>query len=154
MKSVIVLSISSLFLPFITEYGLLEIFESYFQKYTKKTFKLSGKCVLNILVYLFVDIFSGMFMTSQLYKKGRLRQNEACIMVSCFSFTSILNCYYLADELNLKSVAFTIFMVISLSLGVNFLVCRIWPLKIKKKLIYTKILIKNVALKRINLKMQ
>ena len=132
-KSVIILSISSFFLPLITEYGILEVFESYFQIYTKKAFKISGKCIVNVLVYLFVDIFSGMFMTSQLYKKGKLRQNEACIMISCFSFTSILNFYCLADELSLKSVGFTTFMVIILSLFINLLVCRLWPLKVKKK---------------------
>lgn len=93
-------------------------------------------------------------MTSHLYKKGKLRQSEACIMISCFSFTSILNCYYLADELSLKSVAFTIFMVINLSLVVNFLMCRIWPLKVKKNLTYIKALTKNVVLKRISLKMR
>ncbi|MGG2467768.1 YjiH family protein [Paraclostridium bifermentans] len=147
-KSVIILSISSFFLPLITEYGLLEIFEAYFQKYTKKAFKLSGKCVLNVLVYLFVDIFSGMFMTSHLYKKGKFRQSEACIMISCFSFTSILNCYYLADDLNLKSVAFTIFMVINLSLVVNFLMCRIWPLKVKKKSYLCKSSYKECSFKK------
>jgi len=133
LKSIILLSLTSLFLPLITEYGLLEIVEAYFQRYTKKTLKISGKCILNILVYLFVDVFSGMFMTNQLYKKGKLRHSEACIMISCFSFTSILNCYYIADELSLKPIKFTIAVAIILSLFVNFLVCRIWPLKAKKK---------------------
>lgn len=133
LKSIILLSLSSLFLPLITDYGLLEIVEAYFQKYTKKTLKISGKCIVNILVYLFVDIFSGMFMTNYLYKNGKLRHSEACIIISCFSFTSILNCYYIGDELNLKSIEFTTFMVIGLSLFVNFLVCRLWPLKVKKK---------------------
>ena len=133
LKSVILFSISSIFMPLITDYGLLEIVESYFHKYTKKSLKISGKCILNIMVYLFVDVFSGMFMTNVLYKKGKLRQNEACIMVSCFSFMSIMNCFYIADELNLKSKVFTILITIFLGILINYLVCRMWPLKDKKK---------------------
>ncbi|MGL5756224.1 MAG: hypothetical protein ACRCYC_12925, partial [Paraclostridium sp.] len=133
LKSVILFSISSIFMPLITDYGLLEIVESYFHKYTKKSLKISGKCILNIMVYLFVDVFSGMFMTNLLYKKGKLRQNEACIIVSCFSFMSIMNCFYIADELNLKSKVFTILTTVFLGILINYLVCRMWPLKDKKK---------------------
>ena len=133
IKFVIMLSLSSIFLPLITNYGLLEVFEAYFQKCTKKTFKLSGKCVLNIMIYLFVDVFSGMFMTNMLYKNGRLRQSEACILITCFSFSSFLNYYYLSEELSLKSLTFTILCILFLSLFINFVVCRLWPLNSKKK---------------------
>jgi nucleoside recognition membrane protein YjiH len=133
LKSVVLFSLSSIFMPLITDYGLLDIVEAYSHKYMKKTFKLSGKCVLNIMVYLFIDVFSGMFMTNKLYKKGKLRHSEACILVSCFSFMSIINCFYIADELKLESKVFTIVMSIFLSLFVNYLVCRVWPLKDKKK---------------------
>lgn len=133
LKSVILFSISAIFMPLITDYGLLDIVEAYFHKYTKKSLKISGKCILNIMVYLFVDVFSGIFMTNMLYRKGKLRQNEACIVVSCFSFMSIMNCFYIADELKLRSRVFTIIMTIFLGILVNYLVCRIWPLKDKKK---------------------
>lgn len=148
LKSVILLSLSSIFMPLITEYGLLDIVEAYFHKYMKKNFKLSGKCILNIMIYLFIDTFSGMFMTNKLYKKGKLRHNEACILVSCFSFNSIINYFYIADELKLESKLLTMIISLFLSLFVNYLVCRIWPLKNKKKSYLNKTLYKESNFKK------
>ncbi|WP_373598133.1 hypothetical protein [Paraclostridium bifermentans] len=133
LQSSVLILISSIFMPLLTEYGLLEVVEAYCHKYTKKTFKISGKGVLNIMVYLFVDVFSGLFMTNLLYKKGKLRQNEACIIASCFSFMSIINCLYISDELKLTSKIITVVMAGILSLIVNYFVCRMYPLKNKKK---------------------
>ncbi|GAA0861444.1 hypothetical protein [Paraclostridium tenue] len=148
LKSVILLSLSSIFMPLIMEYGLLDIVEAYFHKYMKKNFKLSGKCILNIIVYLFIDTFSGMFMTNKLYKKGKLRHNEVCILVSCFSFTSITNYFYLADELKLESKIVIMIVSLFLSLFSNYIVCRIWPLKNKKKSYLNKTLYKEKYFKK------
>lgn len=133
LQSSVLILISSMFMPLLTEYGLIEVIEAYCHKYTKRTFKISGKAILNIMVYLFVDVFSGLFMTNLLYRKGRLRQNEACIIASCFSFMSIINCLYISNELKLTSKIITITMACILSLIVNYFVCRMYPLKNKKK---------------------
>ncbi len=133
LKTVILFPLSSLFLPLITKYGLLEVIEAYFNKQMKKTFKISGKSVLNIMVYLMVDVFSGMFMTNQLYKEGKLRQIEACIIASCYAFTSFSISLYIIDEFSLKTKLTIIITALVLGLIINFILCRIWPLNSKKK---------------------
>lgn len=138
LKYTIVFSLGVFFMPLITDYGLIEVTEGYFNKYTKKNLNLSGKSVLNVFVYLFVDVFTGMFMTNKLYKSGKLRQSEACIIISCFSFFSIMNSIYLADKLKIQSKAFTIIISIILSIIINSIVCRIWPLRQKKKSYFLK----------------
>jgi nucleoside recognition membrane protein YjiH len=49
-----VLPISSIFMPFILEYGLLEIVESYFHPIMKKLFRISGKSFLNLLIFYYL----------------------------------------------------------------------------------------------------
>lgn len=133
LKTSILFPLSSLFLPLIMRYGLLEVSEAYFNKQMKKAFKLSGKNIINIAIYLMVDVFSGIFMTNQLYKEGKLRQIEASIMTSCFAFTSLGISMYVIDELNFKTRTILILTSIFLSLIINFIICRIWPLNNKKK---------------------
>ena len=133
LRTSILFPLSCFFLPLITKYGLLEVAEAYFNKYMKKTFKLSGKNILNIMVYMMVDMFSGIFMTNQLYKEGKLRQVEACTMVSCYAFTSLYISLYILDEFSITTKYTIILTNLILSLIINFILCRIWPLKNKKK---------------------
>ncbi|MBQ3420290.1 MAG: hypothetical protein IJH34_01190 [Romboutsia sp.] len=137
LKSIIfdlitLLPLSSIFIPFILEYGLLEIVESYFHPITKKLFKISGKSFLNLLIFLFTDCFCGCYVANLLYSKGKLRLNELYIVIANFSIMSLPMMIYTYDELNLKKASFfiVIFIIIIIS---NIILCRLYPLnKIKK----------------------
>lgn len=132
-----ILPISAVFMPFILEYGLLDIVESYSQKTMKKLFKLSGKSIVNILVYLFVDSFSGFFMTNKLYKSGKLREVEACTIMLNFSIISLPMSMYISKELDINRLDFII-VSIFIAIVMNIILCRIYPLNKKKKSYYTK----------------
>lgn len=131
------LPISSIFMTFILDYGLIEITESYFQKQMKKLFKLSGKSILNILVYIFTDYFCGFFMTNKLYIQGKLRNNEACIILLNFSILSTPMSIYVTEELNLNKLEFIIISTFILFIS-NIILCRIYPLNKKKKSYFIK----------------
>ena len=132
-----VLPLSALFMPFLLEYGLVDIVESYCHKFMKKLFNMSGKTVLNIAFYIFTDCFCGYFMTEKLYKSGKLRQNEACSVILNFSLISYTMITYISEELNLKKinliiVSFTMLIII------NIILSKTYPLNKKKKIYYTK----------------
>ncbi len=106
------LPLSAVFLPFILDFGLLEIVEGFTNKFMKKLFNLSGKTILNILMYLFNNCFCGYFMTELLYEKGKIRQKEACIIILNFSIASISVSTYIAEELKINKVNFFILSVL------------------------------------------
>ncbi len=74
LNLITLLPLSAIFMPFILDFGLMDIVEAYCHKLMKKLFNLSGKSVLNIIMYIFNDCFCGYFMTNLLYKKGQIRR--------------------------------------------------------------------------------
>lgn len=132
LNLITLLPLSAIFMPFILDFGLLDIVEAYCHKLMKKLFNLSGKSVLNIIMYIFNDCFCGYFMTNLLYKKGKIRQREACIILLNFSITSISFSNYIAEELNINKINFFILSMFILLL-VNTILCRIYPINKKKK---------------------
>ena len=143
----ILLPISSLFMPFILDYGLLEVTESYTQKIMKKMFKVSGKVFLNFLVYLLVNNVCGAFITYKLYKDGKLREKEAVITILNFSILSLTLTGDLCDKINISTIKFFVIEILILIIC-NFIICRIYPLKNKKNSYYFKSGYKNVNCKK------
>ena len=137
LNLVTVLPLSAIFMAFILDFGLLDIVEGYCHKFMKKTFKLSGKSVLNIIMYIFNDCFCGYFMTNLLYQKGKIRQNEVSIIILNFSIASISMINYIADEFNIDKINFFILLGFILTLT-NIISCRLYPINKKKKSYYIK----------------
>jgi nucleoside recognition membrane protein YjiH len=132
-----VLPLSAIFITFLLDYGFLDIVESYFQNIMKKNFKLSGKTIVNILIYICTDCFCGMFVTNKLYKTGKIRYNEACIIILNFSIMSIHMIGYISNELNIDKVDIIIVSTITL-IVTNIILSRMYPLSKKKKSYYIK----------------
>lgn len=147
----VLLPISSLFMPFLLDYGLTEIIEAYTHKFMKKLFKVSGKVFLNFLVYLLVNNVCGTFVTYRLYKDGKLREREACITILNFSILSLTLTRDLCHMINIRTIKF-LFMEIIVLCICNFIICRIYPLKKKKQSYYFKSNHKNVNCKRHKIK--
>lgn len=147
----VLLPISSLFMPFLLDYGLTEIIEAYTHKFMKKLFKVSGKVFLNFLVYLLVNNVCGAFVTYRLYKDGKLREREACITILNFSILSLTLTRDLCNMINISTIKF-LFMEIIVLCICNFIICRIYPLKKKKQSYYFKSNHKNVNCKRHKIK--
>lgn len=146
-----VLPISSIFMPFILEYGLLEIVESYFHPIMKKLFRISGKSFLNLLIFLFTDCFCGCYMATILYNKGKLRLNELYTIILNFSIMSFSMMIYTYNELKLNKISFFIVMVLIMILS-NIIICRLYPLNKVKKSYFIKSEYKETIHKKDRLK--
>lgn len=147
----IILPVSSLFMPFLLDSGLVEITEAYTHKFMKKMFRVSGKVVLNFLVYLLVNMVCGVFVTHRLYKDGKLRERECDIIVLNFSVISLSLTEDLCSKININTYKFFVIEIISLIIC-NFIISRIYPLNKKKQSYYYKSGYKNVNCKRNKLK--
>ena len=133
----IMLPLFAIFLPLIKDYGLLEISESFLQKDMKKIFKLSGKTIINILVFLATNCFCGLYMLNKLYIEGKLREREACILYTNFSLISYSLIKIISQELNINTIELLIIMA-SFFIISNFILCRVYPLNKKKSSYYIK----------------
>lgn len=143
----IVLPIASLFMPFLLDYGLVEIIEAFTHKTMKNIFGVSGKVFLNFLVYLLVDNVCGAFVTYRLYKDGKLRERECAITILNFSILSLSLTSDVCNKIGINTVKFFIMEIIILIIC-NGIIIRIYPLKKKKQSYHFKSGHKNVNCKR------
>ncbi len=137
LNIITILPIASIFMTFILDYGAIEVIELYCHKFSKRLFKLSGKTILNIFMYIFVDYFCGLFMTERLYKKGKIKQYEACMLVLHFSIVPVYISKYILNELNIDKLEFVVIATIIILLS-NIILCRTYPRSLKKKSYYIK----------------
>lgn len=143
----IVLPIASLFMPFLLDYGLVEITEAFTHKIMKRLFRVSGKVFLNFLVYLLVDNVCGAFVTYSLYKAGKLRERECAITILNFSVLSLSLTSDLCNKIDINMGKFLIMEMIVLVIC-NTIISRIYPLKKKTQSYYFKSGHKNVNCKK------
>lgn len=100
----IIIPLGSLFLTFITSYGLLGFLGVLLKPVMRPIWKLPGSAAVNV-VASFVGSFSvGIFMTNKLLKEGRYTRQEAAIIVTGFSTVSVTFMIIIAKNLNLMSV--------------------------------------------------
>ena len=133
----ILLPVSAVFMPLILDYGLIEIVEAYTHRFTKRLFKVSGKIFLNFLIYLSLDSFCGAFLTYRLYKDGKLREREACIVILNFSILSFSLTSDLCNKLDINLFKFMMIEIFVLCIC-NIIISRIYPLKNKRQSYYYK----------------
>ncbi len=131
LNALTIFPISSVFLTLILDYGVLEIIEAYSHKTMKKMFNISGKNLLNIVIFIATDIFTGLFMINQLYKKGKLKEKELFIMAMYFPVSSILIIKYIASDLDIPRPTLY-FLGILILILCNFIMVRIYPANKKK----------------------
>ena len=147
----ILLPISSLFMPFLLNYGLLEITEAYTHRTMNKLFNVSGKVFLIFLVCFLVNSICGAFLTYRLYKDGKLREKEAVVTILNFSILSLNLTKDLCYKIDISIIKFIIIELIILIIC-NFILSRIYPIKKKKQSYYFKSNHKNVNCKRHKMK--
>ena len=121
----ILLPISSLFMPFLLNYGLLEITEAYTHRTMNKLFNVSGKVFLIFLVCFLVNSICGAFLTYRLYKDGKLREKEAVVTILNFSILSLNLTKDLCYKIDISIIKFIIIELIILIIC-NFILSRIY----------------------------
>lgn len=142
-----VFPVSAIFITFLIDYGILEVVESYFHSFMKRNLNLSGKTIVNILVYLFTDCFFGMYMTNKLYTDGKIRESEACNIILNFSILSLPMILYTYKDLNIKSISLISVSMIILAIT-NLIMSRTYPINNKRKSYYKKTRYKETIYKK------
>ncbi|MGM9530218.1 hypothetical protein [Intestinibacter sp.] len=136
-RLVVFFPISAVFLPFLIEYGLLNIFDGCFGGFTKRFFRTSGKNIVIFAVFFFVDSFVGFYLVYRLYREGKLRKNECVNSILNYPILQIYLIIYTANRLRLNFITLIISYLFVFSV-VNLILCRIYPIKNIKKTFFVK----------------
>ncbi|WP_080872292.1 YjiH family protein [Oceanobacillus timonensis] len=120
---------AGLFLPFLTNFGLLEFFGGIMQKVMRPLFRLPGRASVDSLASWVGDATIGVLLTNKQYEEGYYTKREAAIISTTFSVVSITFTLVILQEVNLDYMFLPFYFTILFAGGVAaFIMPRIPPL--------------------------
>ncbi|SDW20811.1 YjiH family protein [Tepidimicrobium xylanilyticum] len=120
---------ASFLMPFLMDYGLLELVGTILRDFTRPLFKIPGRATIDLLASWVGNCNVGVVLTSQQYEKGYYTAREAITIATCFSAVSLPFCLVIAAMLGVddKFIPFYAILCITGVLSV-VIMTRIPPL--------------------------
>lgn len=126
----------AIFMPFLLNYGAIELIGVLLEPLMRPLFKLPGKAALNAAASFISSSSLGVIITSRLYKQRAYTEREAVVIATCFSAVSIGFAYLVINTAQMSHMFVAIY-------GISFLIAfiiaamvvRIPPLS-KKRNVY------------------
>ena len=121
--------IGSLFLYFLTNYGLMEFVGSYLQPAMRKVWRTPGRSAVDAVASFIGSYALSMLITDKLYQEGKYTKQEAAIILTGFSTVSVTflvvvaNAYGLMERWN-----FFFWTTLFVTFTVTAITARIYPL--------------------------
>ncbi len=121
--------VGGVFLPFLTDYGFIDLFGAFFRKYARPLFRIPGCAMIDCLSSWLGSSVCGTYLTVSQYEKGFYTGREAVSIISCFSLLSVSFCSMIASMLNLgfQFAAFYGTIVIA-NIVCALILPRLWPI--------------------------
>lgn len=125
---------AGLFLPLLTNFGLLEFVGVFMTKVMRPLFKLPGRSSIDALASWIGDGTIGVLLTSKQYEDGYYTKKEAAIIGTTFSVVSITFSLVIISEMNLSHMFIPFYGTVVLSGFIAAIIMpRIPPLSRKPK---------------------
>lgn len=135
---------AGLFLPLLTNFGLLELVGTWMTKIMRPLFKLPGRSAIDALASWIGDGTIGVLLTSKQYEGGFYTKREAAVVGTTFSIVSITFTLVIIDYVNLGHMFVSFYLTVLLAGFVAAIIMpRIPPLS-RKENTYVKKSIKPV----------
>lgn len=123
---------AGLFLPLLTNFGLLEFFGSLMTKVMRPLFKLPGRSAIDALASWVGDGTIGVLLTSKQYEEGFYTKREAAVIGTTFSVVSITFSLVVLSEVGLAHMFVPFYLtIIAAGLVAAIIMPRIPPLSMK-----------------------
>lgn len=123
---------AGLFLPLLTNFGLLELIGVFMTKIMRPLFKLPGRSSIDALASWIGDGTIGVLLTSKQYEDGFYTKREAAIIGTTFSIVSITFSLVIISEMNLSHMFLPFYLTIVIAgLVAAVIMPRIPPLSRK-----------------------
>ena len=117
-------------LPFLTDFGLMELLGTFLRKVFRRVFRLPGRSAIDAMASWLAAAAVGILITSQQYESGFYSRREASVIATNFSIVSIPFALLIANTIGIGHLFFPYYATV----GVAGLVCawavpRLPPLK-------------------------
>ncbi|MFN2744691.1 YjiH family protein [Bacillus sp. z60-18] len=123
---------AGLFLPFLLNFGLLELCGALMKKLMRPVFRLPGRSSIDCMASWLGDGTIGVLLTSKQYEDGFYTKREAAIIGTTFSVVSITFCLVIISQVGLGHMFVPFYLTILLAGAVAAVVSpRIPPLSRK-----------------------
>ncbi|KRT90177.1 YjiH family protein [Bacillus glycinifermentans] len=106
---------AGLFLPFLLNFGLLELCGSLTKKFMRPVFKLPGRSSIDCMASWLGDGTIGVLLTSKQYEEGFYTKREAAIIGTTFSVVSITFCLVIISQVGLSHLFVPFYLTILLA---------------------------------------
>ena len=102
------------FMPFLTEFGLMEYVGVFLRKVTRPLFKLPGKSAINIVTSWLGAANMAVVLTRSLYNKGQYTKRESAVIITAFSAVNVPFCLVVAETLDITQYFLQCYLVVCL----------------------------------------
>lgn len=118
-----------LFLPLLTEYGLMELVGGLFRGVFTRLFGLPGRAAVDMAASIVSASAVGLIVTAGQYQRGYYSAREACVIACSFSIVSLPFCVLISEVAALERVFFPWYLsVVACCLLCAPLLARLPPL--------------------------
>lgn len=107
--------VGGLFLPFLTDFGLVDLFSALFRRFARPVFKVPGSAMVDCISSWLGSSVCGVYLTITQYEKGYYTGREAVILLSGFELLSISFCSMIASMLGIESLFGPFYATIALA---------------------------------------
>lgn len=132
-----IIPVSSCFMPFLLNYGIIDLVGSLMEPLMRPVFKVPGRSAVNALASFVSSSSVGVLITSKLYRSGIYTKKEAALIATGFSAVSVGFAYMVIKTAGLSDHFLPIyFSAMLITLIVSFFMARIPPLSRKESVYY------------------
>lgn len=128
-----IIPVSCIFLPFLLNYGLVDMIGSIMEPLMRPVFKIPGHAAVNCIASFVSSSSVGVLITNRQYRKGLYTEKEACLVATGFSAVSVGFAYMVIKTAGLSDYFLTVYLLaLLITLLISGIICRIPPLSRKR----------------------
>lgn len=124
-----IIPVGAIFIPFLTDYGLIDFLGVLLEPLMRPLFKTPGKSAVDATASFVGSTTMGIIITSRMYKTKMYTEKESAIIATCFSAVSV---GYALLVMNTAGIGKYFVMTYATSFFITFVIagimCRVYPL--------------------------
>ena len=128
-----IIPVSCVFLPFLLNYGLVDMVGSLLEPLMRPIFKIPGHAAVNAIASFVSSSSVGVLITNRQYRKGLYTEKEADLVATGFSAVSVGFAYMVIKTAGLSDHFIKVyFCALLITLIISAIICRLPPLSRKR----------------------
>lgn len=127
-----IIPVGSFFMPFLTNYGIIDFIGSLMEPLMRPVFKVPGRSAVNAIASFVSSSSVGVLITSKLYRAGIYTKKECALIATGFSAVSVGFAYMVIQTAGLEQHFIPVyFLALLVTMLISIVMCRIPPLSRK-----------------------